>query len=520
MSATIASFLLAAFAAGALIAWFLTKIKSAGAIQEFRQELAAQLTIATNEVAQLQERAARIPEIQAKASNLEVLRDELVNQVADLREVAGSTTADLANERSASAEITEKLSAAVNRQKQLESEFFAASVQLGELRTQLDNERTQTVEKLALLAGARESLTDQFKTLAAEILEEKSIRFTQQNQTNIAQLLGPLKAQLITFQAKVEDVYVKETKDRTALAEQVRQLSDLNQAISADAKNLTSALKGSNKMQGNWGELILQRVLDSSGLRLGEEYDVQESHTREDGSRSQPDVTIHLPGDRHLVVDSKVSLNAFIDCVACEDELSRQAAVKKHIDSVRAHIKGLSGKNYQTLYGLKSLDSVLMFVPIEPAFTLAIANDKELFMDAWQKNIILASPSTLMYLVGTVAHLWRQDAQNKNATAIAKRGAELYDKLSAFVVDLELVGKRISQASDSFEDARVKLSRGKGNVIRQAEMLRELGVKPTKSLPAAILQFDEVGSLAAQISLDSDTPQLGLANSLDEGLQE
>ncbi len=452
---------LLALAAGALIAWLIAKTRATRELQASKEYFTARLSVVSQELAQLQERSTRIPELQAKLLEHERAREALTQQTANLS-------------------------------------------------AKLEAERAQSEEK-------RESLREQFKNLANEILEDKSKRFTEQNQTNLGQLLGPLKEQLTGFQAKVEDVYVKETKDRTALTEQVRQLADLNQALSLDAKNLTSALKGSNKLQGNWGELILQRVLESSGLRLGEEYDIQESHTREDGSRSQPDVTIHLPGDRHLVVDAKVSLNAFVDCTTAEDEAGRQIAIKRHLDSVRTHIKGLSGKNYQALYGLKSLDSVLMFVPIEPAFTMAIANDRELFMDAWEKNIILASPSTLMYLVGTVAHLWRQDAQNKNATEIAKRGADLYDKLAAFVSDLELVGKRIGQAQDSFEDAKNKLARGRGNVIRQAEMLKELGVRPTKNLSFDITSLDEPDEIRA---LPSEESQRLLGSDFEDTVEE
>ena len=264
---------------------------------------------------------------------------------------------------------------------------------------------------------------------------------------------------------------------------------DLNQVLSEDAKNLTRALKGSNKSQGNWGELVLERVLEASGLRKGEEYHFQESHTREDGSRAQPDVVIHLPEDRHLVVDAKVSLIAYEDFANLEDDTERQAAIKRHMDSIRNHMKGLSDKNYQTLYGLKSLDFVLMFVPIEPAFMLAVSQDKELFMDAWQKNVLLVSPSTLLFVVRTVAHLWRQEAQNRNAHDIAKRGAELYDKFVGFVVDMESLGNRIKQAQQDYDSAHNKLTSGRGNLIGQAEKLRDLGVKPTKAVPSALLEI-------------------------------
>lgn len=320
-------------------------------------------------------------------------------------------------------------------------------------------------------------------------MEEKAKRFTEQNQHNIGLLVEPVKTKLQEFQRKVEEVYVQEGKDRRALGEQVRQLIELNQSLTQDAKNLTRALKGSSKAQGNWGELVLERVLESSGLRKGEEYDVQESHTREDGSRAQPDVVIHLPEERHLVVDAKVSLNSYEDFAVAEDEADRRAAIRRHLDSVRGHIKDLSEKNYQTLYDLNSLDFVLMFVPIEPAFMLAISHDRDLFIDAWQKNVLLVSPSTLLFVVRTVAHLWRQEAQNRNTQENGKRRAELYDKLVGFVTDLQSLGNRLKQAQNDYETAYNKFTGGRGNVIRQAEMLRQLGVKPSKALPPALVEL-------------------------------
>jgi DNA recombination protein RmuC len=272
------------------------------------------------------------------------------------------------------------------------------------------------------------------------------------------------------------------------LAEQVRHLVGLNQTLSQDAQNLTRALKGDVKMQGNWGELVLERVLETAGLMRGREYDVQESQKREDGSRGQADVVVRLPEERHLVIDSKVSLIAYEAYVTAETDEARAAAVGRHLDSVRSHIKGLSSKQYQIMYGIKQLDFVLLFVPIEPAFMLASTNDSRLFMDAWEKNVLLVSPSTLLFVVRTVAHLWRQEAQTRNAQDIAKRGAELYDKLSDFVKDLTGVGERLRQAQDAYDSAHKRLTTGKGNVIRQAEMLRSMGVKPSKKLVATVLE--------------------------------
>ncbi len=395
----------------------------------------------------------------------------------------------LGRARTAAAEAkAERLPQLEGRLIESEQQVTAFNAQVAALSTQLTQERNQSTEKLALLQGARDELTLQFKTLANDILEEKSKRFSEQNQQSLGQLLDPLKTKLQEFQGKVEQVYVQEGKDRTALAEQVRQLMELNRTVSQEANNLTKALKGSNKAQGNWGELVLERVLESSGLRKGEEYDVQESHTLADGRRLQPDVVVHLPEDRHLVIDAKATLIAYEDYANAEDEKHRDAALKRHLDAVRTHIKGLSDKNYQDLYGLKSLDFVLMFIPIEPAFMLAVTHDRELFMDAWNKNVLLVSPSTLLFVVRTVANLWRQEAQNRNAQDIAKRGAELYDKLAGFVEDMESLGNRLSQAQKDYDGAINKLSTGRGNLIRQAEMLKKLGVKPSKSLPTPMVE--------------------------------
>ena len=396
----------------------------------------------------------------------------------------------LGRARASAAEAkAERLPQVEGRLIESEQQLNALNAQVATLTMQLTQERNQSNEKLALLQSAREELTHQFKNLANDILEEKSKRFSEQNQQSLGQLLDPLKTKLQEFQGKVEQVYVQEGKDRSALAEQVRQLMELNKTVSQEANNLTKALKGSNKTQGNWGELVLERVLESSGLRKGEEYDVQESHTLEDGRRLQPDVVVHLPDDRHLVIDAKATLVAYEDYANAEDDKHRDAALKRHLDAVRSHIKGLSDKNYQDLYGLKSLDFVLMFVPIEPAFMLAVTHDRELYMDAWNKNVLLVSPSTLLFVVRTVANLWRQEAQTRNAQDIAKRGAELYDKLAGFVEDMESLGTRLNQAQKDYDGALNKLSTGRGNLIRQAEMLKKLGVKPSKTLPAPMVEI-------------------------------
>jgi DNA recombination protein RmuC len=353
-----------------------------------------------------------------------------------------------------------------------------------ELTKLLEWESTQAAEKLQILLDARTEMSAQFKSLATELLEEKSRRFTEQNQSNLNQLLSPLQERIRAFQSKVEEVYVNETRDRSALSEQVRMLTQLNNTLSQDTQNLTLALKGDRKAQGNWGEIILDDVLEKAGLLRDQHY-VRQGGVHGGDGQSIPDVVIRLPGERFLVVDSKMTLPDYRAFTEADSDSERQAALKRHLASVRKHIKGLSEKQYQTLYDLKSLDFVVMFVPLEPAFTVAVTNDGELFQHAWEKNVLLVSPSTLLFVVRTVANLWRQEDLSRNAKDISARGAELYDKLVGFIGDLQKVGDRLQEAQNSFAEARTKLSVGRGNVIRQAEMLKKLGVKPSKALPTS-----------------------------------
>lgn len=455
-----------------------------------RLMLSAQRSGFERELAQRQEAELRLQsELRQRIESLEGERRTLHEEVAQLR---GELThrAGLAERL---AETNQRLAEVQTRWQQTLEENRRLAERQAALTQELEAERRAAAEKLRLLEDARQQLTEQFKNLANEILEEKSRRFTDQNQAQLAGLLEPLKMRLTEFQRKVEEAYVNEGKDRTALAEQVRQLMALNQTLSREARQLTEALKGSSKTQGTWGELVLERVLEASGLRRGEEYEVQVSHTNGEGRRLQPDVVIRLPEGRHLVIDAKVSLNAYEDYTAATDESARQAALKRHLDSVRTHMKGLSQRRYEELYGVGSLDFVLLFVPIEPAFMLAVTHDRDLFMDAWQRNVLLVSPSTLLFVVRTVAHLWRQEQQNQNAQEIAKRGAELYDKLAGFVADLQALGQRLEQARSEYDKAMGKLATGKGNLLRRAESLRELGVKPGKNLPLGLLGDDPTG---------------------------
>ena len=356
--------------------------------------------------------------------------------------------------------------------------------------TELEAERRQSADKLSTLQQsaqeAKAVLSDQFKNLANEILEEKSRRFAEQNQQNLDTLLKPLQEKLTDFRKQVDETYQSEARERFALKQEVEKLAGLNLRMTDETRALTNALKGESKTQGDWGELVLETILENSGLRKGEEYVVQDTQTISDGSRLQPDVVIRLPESKHLVIDSKVSITAYTRYMQSDDEDVKISELNSHVLSIKQHIQGLSAKNYQDLYGVGSIDFVLMFIPIEPAFLAAMRHAPEIYQDALKKNIVIVCPSTLLATVRTVAHLWRQEQQNRNAQEIARQCASLYDKFVGFVEDLEKVGQRLEQAQISYSDAVGKLKTGRGNLIRTAENVKKLGVKPNKSLPSKL----------------------------------
>jgi DNA recombination protein RmuC len=359
------------------------------------------------------------------------------------------------------------------------------------LEAELDSERKQVQNRIESLNEAKEALTNQFKNLANEILEDKSRKFTEQNAQQLDILLKPLQTKLTEFKEQVSNSYDQESRERFALKNEIERLANLNLKMSDEARSLTNALKGDSKIQGNWGELVLESILESSGLRKGEEYLVQDSHTQADGGRLQPDVIIKLPEGRNLIIDSKVSITAYARHTEAETSELAEKELLAHIQSIRQHIQGLSGKNYTGISDLSTVDFVLMFIPVEPAFLSALKSAPNLYQEALSKNIVLVCPSTLMATLRTVAHLWRQDQQNRNAMEIARQCANLYDKFVGFVEDLEQIGKRLDQAQSSYHDAFNKLRSGKGNLIKAAERVKELGVKPNKMIASSLLDTDE-----------------------------
>lgn len=353
-------------------------------------------------------------------------------------------------------------------------------------------------------------MKETFDSLAAKALQDNNRNFLalaqlelgkqqghatatfESKQQAIAGLLTPIQARFEEFQQKVASLEKDSIEGRTELRAQIENLRSMNERLSADAESLATALKGSSKTQGDWGEFVLENLLQSAGLRRDFEYRVQKTLAREDGTNARLDVIIDLPDQRHLVIDSKLSLNSYTDYCNSDNEECRKQALKQHIASMRNHLKDLSARNYQNLYGLRSLDFVLMFVPIEPAFMLAIAGDNKIWQEAWDKNILLVSPSSLLCVVRTVAQVWRQERQTRNVEAIAKRGRLLYDKFRGFVTDLLEIGKKLGDAREAYDKAYEKLAKADGNLVWQAERLVRLGIRPTKSLPLALVQ-DAVG---------------------------
>lgn len=357
------------------------------------------------------------------------------------------------------------------------------------LQTSMKEQRQQSEEKLKLLNEARASLQDGFKNLANEIFESKQKEFKNQSKEQLSGVLDPLHERIKAFEKRVEDAYNSEAKERFSLQKEVKSLQELNARIAQDAVNLTNALKGESKTQGIWGEMVLERVLESSGLEKGREYEVQVSLKSEEGSRFQPDAIVRLPEGKDVVIDSKVSLSAYERFCSTDDEAESAKALSGHIQSIRTHIKQLATKDYQTLEGIRSLDYVLMFVPIESAFSLATQEDAELYTDALSRHIAIVTPSTLLATLRTIQNMWRVEQQNRNAEEIADRAGKLYDKFVNFVTDLELIGNRLESTRGAWDDAWNKLVDGRGNLIKRAEDMKALGARVSKSLPQNLVEM-------------------------------
>ncbi len=368
----------------------------------------------------------------------------------------------------------------------LQEELTQAHILTAQLQARLEEQQKHGSEKLKLLQDAETHLKLQFESLANQIFDTKSKQFKEQNNQSLNEIVSPLKEQLGDFKKRIEHVYEHETRDRVTLREEISQLRKDTQKMNQEALNLTRALKGDNKTQGNWGEMILEKVLEESGLRKGIEYDPQGSFRDEDNSLFKPDIIIRLPGDKDVVVDSKVSLVAYERYCSTEDDAERIKALKEHSLAVRQHIKGLSEKDYSSLKGLRSLDFVLLFIPIESAFIAAFQADEKVFADAFEHKIVVVTPTTLLATLRTIENIWRYERRNENARIIADKAGALYDKIRGFVEDLDKLGTQLSTVNKTYEGVMNKLTLGQGNLIRQASSFVELGVKVKKTIPKKI----------------------------------
>lgn len=429
--------------AGGIIVWLLCRIQIKGA---FEKGQSAEAT----EKATLKER------LSAHESRINELKNELEDSEKEVRERSDTNT--------------------------------SLKESVASLETKLNEERKVTEEKLKLLEESKQKMSAEFKNLANEIFDDKNKKFKEESKENLDTILKPLGEKIGEFRKKVEDTHEKGVKERASLREAISSLKEMNVKLSKDAHDLTTALKGDVKAQGNWGEFVLEKVLESSGLQKGIEYVTQESVSEEDGKRYQPDVIINLPEGKHVIVDSKVSMVAYERYCSAEEKEDRSKFLKEHVNSLKRHIKELSEKHYQDLTKLKTLDFVFMFIPIESASALALQSETDIFFEASKSKIVIVTPSTLLAALKTIAYLWRQESQNKNAAEIARQSGELYNKFVNFVSDLEGVGKRIEQAGDSYSSAMNKLKTGRGNLIVTTQKIKNLGARTNRQLPDSLLE--------------------------------
>jgi DNA recombination protein RmuC len=365
----------------------------------------------------------------------------------------------------------------------LRNDYIEATKKLEAARTHFLNQEQKIKEQKEEIENLHKKLTIEFENIANKILDEKSQKFTEQNKSYLDIILNPLKEKIKQFEEKVEKAYSEETKERISLKTEIKHLVELNMKVSSEANNLANALKGDTKKQGNWGEVILEKVLERSGLIKGQEYQTQFSTRNIDGNRIQPDAVVFLPDNKHIIIDSKVSLVAYNAFVNSENENEKQKFLKEHINSVKNHVKQLSEKNYQTSPDFNTPDFVLLFMPIESAFSAAIQSDQDLFAYAWDLKIVIVSPSTLLATLRTIASIWKQERQTKNALEIAKQSGALYDKFVGFLEDLDKIGKSIDASKSAYEDALNKLKTGRGNLINRVINIQKLGAQTQKQIP-------------------------------------
>ncbi|WP_417619994.1 DNA recombination protein RmuC [Oceanihabitans sediminis] len=424
----------------------------------------------------------------SKKSTLEERNNNLQQQLNDLKqftEVENQKQNQLFETKTS--ELKETISKIEKEREEIRREKDFLNTELTRRNSEFENLQKLNLKRDEELEERQKQLRTDFENLANKILEAKSEKFTIQNKENLNNILNPLQEKIQLFEKKVEDTQKESISMHSALKEQLLGLKDLNQQMTKEATNLTRALKGDSKMQGNWGELVLERVLEKSGLEKDREYFIQQNFTREDGSRVLPDIVLHLPDNKKMIIDSKVSLTDYERYVNAEDE-ERETHLKAHINSIKKHVDQLSEKKYEDLYDIESPDFVLLFIPIEPAFAVAINADNAIYNKAFEKNIVIVTPSTLLATLRTVDSMWNNEKQQQNAIEIARQAGALYDKFHGLVTDLTGVGKKIDDAKKDYSAAMNKLVEGKGNLIRSAEKIKKLGAKAKKSLPETIIK--------------------------------
>ena len=407
---------------------------------------------------------------------------------ASLREKIKGLTSQLENDKF---QIEKQIQSLIAERENIRIEKDSFAIQLSKKEADFENLWERNKEQKQEVEQLQAKFTKEFENLANKILEEKSSKFTEQNKENMKNILSPLQEKIYLFEKKVDDTHKESIDYHAALRQQILGLQVMHEQMSKETINLTKALKGDSKMQGNWGELILERVLEKSGLEKGREYDVQKSFENEEGSRVFPDVIIHLPDGKKMIVDSKVSLVSYEKFTNEEDDQLRNLYLKEHLNSIKRHVDQLGAKNYYDLYQMESPDFVLLFIPIEPAFAIALNEDSSLYNKAFEKNIVIVTPSTLLATLRTIDSMWSNQKQQENAYEIARQAGALYDKFEGFVNDLVKIGKKMDEAKSEYGNAMNKLSDGKGNLINSVEKLKKMGAKAKKALPENILKRAE-----------------------------
>lgn len=477
-------FLIVGLVLGFVIAYLLLKNKNGGV---------ADTSVFDAKIVELEKQRLVI------STNFDNARNEISRLTEELKILKEQTHSELQEEREKNTlNLNTEKEKANNEISGLRKELNEANITIAKAREAFKAQEEKYTTLKSELENVHKKYSAEFEIIASKILEEKSVKFTEQNRSNLDIILNPLKEKIKDFEEKVEKAYKAESDERIVLKTEIKNLIDLNKQVSEEANNLAKALKGDNKMQGNWGEHILENIFERSGLVKDQEYKKEFSATNEEGNRNRPDFVVLLPDNKHIIVDSKVSLVAYEKCVNCIDPVEREQYVKEHLNSIRAHIKGLSERSYQTISSLNSPDFVLLFIPIESSFSIAVQADLELFNFAWDKKIVIVSPSTLLATLRTIASVWKQERQTKNAIEIAKQSGALYDKFVGFLEDMDKIGKNIDASKMVYETAMNKLYKGTGNLVKRAQDIEKLGANTTKKISSKFTGTDETSQLTEE----------------------